>query len=133
VTDSIHPVRDETSEPYWQGTQAHRLLIQRCPVTGRYQWYPRAHSLHAPAHAPLWVQASGRGTVFSFTTIHRGNGPRRPPYVCAMVALEEGGLFLSTLRGVDEEHIAIGMPVEVDFERVDDTLTLPFFKPAKAP
>ncbi|RYZ12512.1 MAG: hypothetical protein EOO24_03035 [Comamonadaceae bacterium] len=129
----IHPVRDLTSEPYWQAAQAHRLLIQRCPVTGRHQWYPRAHSLHAPGHAPEWVEASGRGSVFSFTTIHRGNGPRRPPYTCAMVMLEEGVLFVCTLRGIEADRIVIGMPVEVDFEDIDETLTLPYFKPAEAP
>lgn len=128
--DRIHPVRDATSEPYWQAAQSRKLLIQQCPATGKFQWYPRAHSIHAAGEKPLWVEASGRGTVFSFSTIHRGNGPRRPPYTCAVVELDEGVLFLATLKEVPEQDVAIGMAVVVDFETVDDTLTLPFFKPA---
>ena len=132
MTERTHPLRDETSEPYWQAARSRKLLIQQCPATGKYQWYPRAHSLHAPEYRPVWVEASGRGTLFSFTVIHRGNGPRRPAYTCAIVELEEGVMFFCTLKGIEEHEIAIGMAVQVDFEQVDDSLTLPFFKPATA-
>lgn len=127
------PVADALSRHYWQGTRERKLLIQRCPVTGRYQWYPRAHSLHAPGVAPEWVQASGRGALFTYSVIHRGDGSTPTPYACAVVQLEEGVLFTATLKGVEEGAIRIGMALEVDFEQVGTDLVLPFFRPAAQP
>lgn len=127
------PVPDTLSSHYWQGTREHKLLIQRCPVTGRHQWYPRAHSLHAPGARPEWVQASGRGTLFTWSVIHRGNGTSPTPYTCAVIELEEGVLFTSTLRGVDEQDIRIGLALEVAFEQSGESLVLPVFKPAAKP
>lgn len=124
------PVADALSSTYWQGTREHKLMIQRCPVTQRYQWYPRGHSVHSPGARPEWVQASGRGRLFTYSVIHRGNGTTPVPYLCAVIELEEGVLFTSTLKGIDEAAVRIGMPVEVGFEDVGADLVLPFFMPA---
>jgi uncharacterized OB-fold protein len=124
------PVPDALSQHYWQGARERKLMIQRCPVTGKYQWYPRAHSVHSPGATPEWVQASGRGTLFTWSVIHRGDGSVPTPYTCAVVQLEEGVLFTASLQGVEENAIRIGMRLEVDFETVGTDLVLPFFRPA---
>lgn len=128
MTALSSPVTDVMSDPFWQAAQAGKLLIQRCPVTGRYQWYPRAHSVYAPDATPEWVEASGRGTVFSFSTIHRGNGPVDAPYTCALVMLEEGVLILSRLDGVAEDKVHVGMPVIAAFTSLPDGTVLPLFR-----
>ncbi|MDX3808414.1 Zn-ribbon domain-containing OB-fold protein [Bosea thiooxidans] len=128
MTALSSPVTDIVSDPFWQGTQAGKLLIQRCPMTGRHQWYPRAHSIHAAGATPEWVEASGRGTVFSFSTIHRGNGPVAAPYSCALIMLEEGVLMLSRLDGFAEDEIRIGMAVEAVFTSLPDGTALPLFR-----
>ena len=125
------PVTDLVSDPFWEDARAGKLMIQRCPVTGRHQWYPRAHSLHAPGAVPDWVEASGRGTVFSFSTIHRG-GQDDAPYVCALVMLEEDVLMLTRLVGVAADAIHVGMPVEVVFGTIAGSPALPLFRPAEA-
>jgi uncharacterized OB-fold protein len=124
------PVPDALSRPYWDAARERKLMIQRCPVTGKFQWYPRAHSLYAHGATPEWVQASGRAVLFSYSVIHRGDGTTPTPYTCAVVQLEEGVLFTATLKGIDEAGVRIGMALEVDFEQVSDELVLPFFKPA---
>ncbi|MBE2278111.1 MAG: Zn-ribbon domain-containing OB-fold protein [Rhodobacteraceae bacterium] len=124
----MKPVIDNDSAPYWEGLKQGRLLIQRCPSTGRYQWYPRGHSIHDPTAIPEWVEASGTGEVFSFTVIHRGN-TKRPPYNCAMIRLDEGVIMLASLRGIEEADLRIGQRVRVDFEPLDDEITLPVFRP----
>jgi len=133
MTPQYLPVPDALSSQFWQGTREHKLMIQRCPVTQRAQWYPRTHSIHSPGARPDWVQASGRGQVFTFSVIHRGNGTTPTPYVCAVIELEEGVLFTSTLKDVQEQDIRIGMPVEVDYDDAATDLVLPFFKPAAIP
>jgi uncharacterized OB-fold protein len=77
------------------------------------------------------VRASGRGTIHSFVVAHH---PRIPPFaypnVIVLVELEEGTRLVSRLVGVAPDRVAIGMPVEVDFEVVDPELTLHLFRPA---
>lgn len=123
------PVADVVTDPFWEGAAVGKLLIQRCPVTGRHQWYPRAHSIHAPGVVPQWVEASGRGTVFSFSTIERG-GLADAPYCCALILLEEDVLMLSRLEGIAPEDMHVGMPVEVAFGSVAGSPAMPLFRPA---
>jgi uncharacterized OB-fold protein len=130
MTPHYIPVPDALSSRFWQGTRERKLMIQRCSATQRPQWYPRTHSIHAPGAHVEWVQASGRGTLFTWSAIHRGNGTTPTPYVCVVVELEEGVLFTSTLRDVAEADIRIGMPLEVDYDETGTDFVLPYFKPA---
>ena len=38
--------------------------------------------------------------------------------------------MLTNLIDVAPADVSVGMPVEVAFERVDDAITLPYFRPA---
>jgi hypothetical protein len=90
-----------------------------------------------------WRTVSGRGELWSFTTVHRPTLPAYDecvPYVAIVVRLEEGPFLVSTLveAGGDaaaaaREGLVAGAPVEVVFERVDDDLTLPLFRLADPP
>lgn len=125
---TMPPVQDAQSQPFWQAAQEGRLLIQRCPATGRFQWYPRAHSLAAPEVAPEWVQASGRARLFSYTVIHKG-GVQKAPYTCVLVQLEEGPLMFS--RCISDAALQVDMPMQVAFVAINDALTLPVFVPVE--
>lgn len=125
------PVRDETSAPFWEAARDGRFLIQRCPETGRYQWYPRAHSIHAPHARPEWVEASGRGELLSHSVVHRGNQPGAP-YVCALIRLEEGVTVFSRVEGIAENDLRAGLPLAVAFHSLDDSTSLPVFRPRTA-
>jgi hypothetical protein len=52
------------------------------------------------------------------------------PYVLAYVELDEGVRMLSNIVDCAAEAVRIGMPVEVVFDDVTPTATLPKFKPA---
>ena len=78
--------------------------------------------------------ASGRGTIHTFTILHkayRAEYADRVPYNVIVVELEEGPLFHSNLIGCENAAIRVGMPVEVVFDRIDDELTLPRFRPSE--
>ena len=82
-----------------------------------------------------WIQASGRGRLHSFAITHQSiNRAMKvpPPYVLAMIELEEGPRMMSNLIGIepDPKRIACDMPVEVVFEKLTDEITLPKFVPA---
>lgn len=123
------PVRDATSQPFWDAANEARLLIQQCPSTGVYQWYPRAHSVTDPKVAPRWMPACGRATLFSYTIIHRG-GVQKAPYACVLVELEEGPLMLTRCPVLD--GLRVGMPMQVQFATLGDGLHLPVFVPVES-
>jgi uncharacterized OB-fold protein len=127
----VRPIRDEATDAYWEAASAGRLFVQRCPTTGALQWYPRAHCLADWSAAPEWVEASGRGTVFSFAIVRRAPAAGlTTPYVLALVELEEGVLVTANLVGVEPDAVCIGLPVRVVPERVDGwSEALPQFAP----
>jgi uncharacterized OB-fold protein len=81
------------------------------------------------------VQASGKGTIYSFTVNRRGAGDlveyRDPvPYVLAYVELEEGPRIMTNIVGCDPDSVKIGQAVEVVFHDTGQGSALYRFKPA---
>jgi acyl dehydratase len=75
------------------------------------------------------VTATGRGVVHSYVVHHHPPVPGlTPPYVVALVELEEGPRIVGNLLGAEEPYV--GMPVELTFQRMDEELTLPQWRPA---
>src|SRR5207249_3620489 len=80
-----------------------------------------------------WVQANGKGTLYSFTLMHQIYHPgfaAEAPYNIAEVDLEEGLRIMTNIVGCSNAGLQIGMPLEVTFEDITDEVTLPKFKPA---
>ena len=121
------------SRPHWDGCREGRLRVQRCDDCGAHVFIPQPLCSACQSSALTWVDASGRGTLYSYTVVHR---PPRPefdvPYVVALVELEEGWHMLSNLVDCPLEAIAVGMPVEVSFRPASDEITLPCFRPRPA-
>jgi len=120
--------------PFWEGTRQGKLMIQRCSDCNKYIFYPRLVCPHCFSDNVGWVQASGRGTVYSYTVV-QSNAPSSflddIPYVVAVIRLEEGVQMLSNIVGCDPSELRCDMPVEVTFEKLTDEFTLPKFRPAK--
>jgi uncharacterized OB-fold protein len=73
----------------------------------------------------------GTGTVASFTICYPPVLPafaERVPYNAVVVQLDEGPFLVSNLVDIDNDAIAVGLPVEVTFVDLDDELTLPQFR-----
>lgn len=120
--------------PFYAAAAEGRLVLQRCPSCGRIVSYPRTLCPHCHDGAPEWIDASGRGTVYSFSVLHRAGSPgfeADVPYVVALVDLEEGVRMMANLMNVPAEQVEIGMPVSVTFERRADDLVVPQFEPAQ--
>jgi uncharacterized OB-fold protein len=77
------------------------------------------------------LEASGKGTIFSFVVNHYPQVPAFDyPLVVALVELQEGTRLVANVSGITRETAAIGMAVEAGFEDFDDELSLPVFHPA---
>jgi uncharacterized OB-fold protein len=124
------PRPDPESAPYWAASVEGRLVVQKCTSCGHHQLYARAHCLEC--RSPIeWVDASGRGTIYSYTVI-RQNFSRAfkhlLPYVVALVDLDEGPRLMTNVVGCDPDDVQIGAAVQVRFEPVSEEAALPQFE-----
>ena len=131
------PVADLETAPYWEGTRAGKLLIKECRACGRAFFYPRSHCPRCWSTDTAWREASGGGTVYTFTVVHQNDLPPfrdRLPYVVAIVELDEGVRMTSNIEGCPPDDVRCGMPVRVAFRdeagREADTVAIPVFRPA---
>ncbi len=117
------------SKPHWDGCREGALRVQRCTACSTFVFIPQPVCTACLSASLAWVEISGRGTLYSYTVVHRPQQPAfEVPYTVAVVELEEGFHMLSNLIGVELDAIEIGMPLEVSFESMSDEITLPFFR-----
>jgi uncharacterized OB-fold protein len=78
-----------------------------------------------------WVKASGRAVIHSFTVSHRSPDPERfpPPYVVALVDLDEGPRMLTRILCEDFDRLRCDQPVSLTWIPYEDGRHLPVFEP----
>jgi uncharacterized protein len=125
------PVPTPVTQPFWDATKEHRLMLQRC-ANGHTFYYARTHCPECLSNDLAWVQASGRGKLYSYTVARRPQSPEFAedvPYIVAAITLEEGPRMTSLLVDADPDNVAIDGPVEVAWDDVSAELAMPFFRP----
>jgi uncharacterized OB-fold protein len=132
MTDAgyLRPIPEPTpdSKPYWDGLRAGRFMVQQCTSCGQLRHYPRPLCSACWSFDTEWTALSGRGTIHSWTVCHHAFLPAfKPelPYIVAIVDLEGGVRANLPLTGAADQLVSIGMPVEIAYRAVSDTLTLP--------
>ncbi len=131
---STKPIPDTTpwGKPFWKAAREGRLVIQNCSGCGAPIFYPRFCCPHCFSENLTWVEASGKGTVYSYTVV-KNNAPsafvQDMPFVVAVITLDEGVRMLSNIVECEPDELKCDMAVEVTFEKLTDEFTLPKFKP----
>jgi uncharacterized OB-fold protein len=131
------PQPSHESQPFWDAAREHRLTYQRCSACGTRVFYPRdvcTGPMCFGVGTLEWVEASGKGWVYSFTISYQPAHPAFAddvPYVLAIIELDEGIRMNSNVVGIAPEDVKIGMRVEVVWDDVTPEFTLPKFQPAK--
>jgi uncharacterized protein len=127
--DVMRPVMSPDTAFFWDGTAAGELRIQRCGQCGALRHPPGPLCPACGADRPGYVVAAGTGEVYSYVVQHHPPVPGKTlPIVVALVQLPEGVRVLGELLGVSRERVRIGLPVRVEFVRVDSALTLPAWR-----
>jgi uncharacterized OB-fold protein len=133
--EKLVPSPTPETQPYWDGLLQGRLRLQRCADCGKIRHYPRPMCDACWSMNTDWVDASGNGTVHSWTITHYAFHPGFKgdlPYVLLTVDLPEGVRMNAQARGIDPSQLRVGLPVVVAFDPVKADLTLPVFKAAPA-
>jgi uncharacterized OB-fold protein len=120
----------------WAGARRGELRIQRCNACGKAYFYPRPFCPFCSSKDVAWFTATGRGKLYSYVINHRPayGFQDYAPYVIAVVQLDEGPRMMTNIIGVEPapENLPIDLPVEVTWEKQDDVITLPIFRPIGA-
>lgn len=128
------PITPE-AQPYWDGLKENKLMLPKCDDCGKPFFYPRVLCPNCHSRNISWMQASGRGKLYSFQIAHRSLNRAfkvELPCVLAIIELEEGPRMMSNLINIepDPNVVKCDMPVEVVFEKQNDDITLALFQPA---
>jgi uncharacterized OB-fold protein len=127
------PTIEDESRPFWDAAREGRFLIVRCGACSEAHHYPRPFCPTCWSEDVRWEDASGRATLYTWSTIFVNDLPpfnERLPYVAAAVDLEEGPRVMTNLVDCDPADLVVGMPLVVTFRELTDEVTAPFFTPA---
>jgi uncharacterized OB-fold protein len=128
------PTPSPTTAAFWAATAEQRFLLQRCRSCGNAQFYPKTTCTTCGADELDWEDASGRGTLYTFTVARRPTHPAftgTEPYVVAIIELAEGPRVTGNLVDCPVDDVRVGMPVELGWDEPDtDGISLPLWHPA---
>lgn len=127
------PVIDDLSRPFWDAAREGSLAIQRCGDCGYFNHPPKNECDLCLSHDLAFEAVAGTGTIWSFTVMHQqsiAGFEESTPYMTALVELDEQPMLLlvTNLPGAAPEMVEIGTRVSIEFEAVDDDVTLPQFR-----
>jgi len=113
--------RDGLEAPYWEGTLAHELRVQRCRTCQTWRWGPEwiCHSCHGLDTD--WIPVEPVGRIYSWERVWHPVHPalvEAVPYVIVLVALPHAGhvRMIGNLAGDPRRAVAIGARVRAVFE-----------------
>jgi len=119
------PASPET-QAFWDAARQGKLLVKRCTACGEAHWYPRAICPFCGSDRTEWTEASGQGTVYSYSVFRRAP----IPYAIAYVTLAEGPTMMTNIVDCDLDAIRIGQKVRVVFKPTEGGPPVPMFSPA---
>ena len=120
------PEANPETRPFWEAAAQGRLLIKKCASCGKPHYYPRSICPFCGSDATEWLQASGRGAIYSYSVMRRVP----VPYALAYVTLDEGVTMMTNIVDCDLDAICIGQRVQVVFKPSEGGPPVPMFTPA---
>jgi uncharacterized protein len=119
------PIVSSETEKFWNAAREGRFVVPTCSACGKAHWYPRAICPFCSGKVE-WRNASGRGTIYTFSVMRRA----KEPYAIAYVTLAEGPTMMTNIVDCDFDRLSIGQPVSVVFKDTDGGPPVPMFMPA---
>ncbi len=121
MTDKPLPHPTPKTQPFWDALREHRVDIQQCDDCQHWVFFPRLHCPHCFSRNLTWKTVSGEGELHTFTISRLPTLPELAdelPQKLAVVELDEGPHINTTLVGLAEDQIKVGMRVKPVFDDV---------------
>ena len=120
------PAPTPETEAFWSAAKEGKFMLRRCTACGKAHWYPRAICPYCMSDKTEWVEASGRGKIYTFSVMRRAP----EPYAIGYVTLEEGPSMLTNFVDCDFDKLKIGQSVKLKFMPTEGGPPVPMFAPA---
>jgi uncharacterized OB-fold protein len=132
MTERPLPAITPETRHFWEGTRTGELRLQKCATCKHVYFPPRPFCPQCASPDVSVFRASGRATLHSYVIHHRPVPGFVPPYSIAVVELEEGPRMMTNIVEVPQtpEALRLDMHLEVVFQRINDEISLPLFRPA---
>ena len=118
------PSVSQETQAYWDAAAKGKLLVRKCTSCGQLHHYPRTICPFCFSDKTEWIEASGRGTIYSYSVMRRAP----VPYAMAYVTLAEGPRMVTNIVGVHAADIRVGMPVRAAFVPTLGDWSVPVFE-----
>ena len=110
---------DPLFAPFWEGTRAGKLVIQKCPDCTTYQWPPRVACRKCGSTSIGWEAVEPRGTLYSYTVVGRptAKGYSKVPYTVGIIELDAipNVRIVGSVVDIEPVAVAIGLRLEGRF------------------
>ena len=128
---------DDRTRPFWDYCKQRELRFQQCSDCGAFRFPPMAGCRECGSTAHEWVAVSGRGRVFSHTTVVHPATPQiveEVPYSVIVVEFEEapGVRLISNVVDVPPDEVHVDMELELVWEEPEPGTVLPRFRRASS-
>ncbi len=110
---------------FWDAANAGKLMIGKCTACGAVHYYPRAICPFCFSDQTRLEQASGEGTIYTYSVMRRAP----VPYAIAYVTLAEGPTMMTNVIDCDLDRIRIGQKVRLVFKPTEGGPPVPMFTP----
>lgn len=115
-------ITDPDSKPFFAALERGQLMIQRCGDCRQFQFPPRCFCARCGDRHLDWVEADGRGNIYSFTVCYRAGAAEMTadvPFCIGLVELREKVRMLARLD-IEIGDARIGMDVMAAIRRNSD-------------
>ena len=120
------PAVNPETEHFWDAAAQGKLLYKKCGACGEPHFYPRTYCPFCFSDNTEWQEASGRGTVYTYSVMRRA----LVPYCIAYVTLAEGPTMMTNIVDCDLDTVRIGQAVRLVFKPSEGGPPVPMFTPA---
>jgi uncharacterized OB-fold protein len=125
------PIADPDTAPFWEACREHRLVAQRCADCGAFRFPPSPLCDRCRSWSATWEPLPLPGRLYSWIVTHHSVVPDflDLPYVVGIVEFDVDVRVPGRVLVEPDECVA-GMPLDVTFEDVTPSVSLPHFVPA---
>lgn len=117
------------TRPFWEAATQQRLVRPVCDDCGRSFFVPQIACPQCHSEAWTYQPSTGSGVITTFTVVSRApTADHPPPYIVAIIDLEEGWSMMSNIIDCAPTEVAIGKRVAVVFSQRPDGVVLPQFR-----
>jgi uncharacterized OB-fold protein len=119
------PQPNPETKAFWDAATDGKLMIGKCNACGKVHYYPRAICPLCFSDRTELQQASGSGTIYTYSVMRRAP----VPYAIAYVTLSEGATMMTNIVDCDLDNIRIGQQVRLVFKPSEGGPPVPMFTP----